>query len=81
MTPSEREQVVELIRVAADTDEHGLLNGFLGVEADYPEACREAAWSALCAVRDSSLDMVHGEETWRWRLLEAAQRVEEGSWP
>jgi hypothetical protein len=72
MTKREREQVVELLRVAADTRGIG----------DARQALR-LPW--LGRIHSLSLNAISGagkpRRGWRWLCLEAAARVEEGSWP
>lgn len=77
MTDEKREQVVELLRVAADLGEQnrGLLltaANVLGhdLEGSMVDTARRA-WNAVWRTGMSDEDA----------LLEAAQRVEEGTWP
>jgi hypothetical protein len=85
MTKREREQVVELLRCAADIiarggwDEGGVLS-LAATAADSPffkfaYDAERRVWSdmLLCGVPEGALRLRS--------LLEAAARVEEGSWP
>lgn len=83
MTRRQREQVVELLRCAADFDGKfdyvGLVaGGFLLDYVDFINPCKptyaiadDVVWSILF---DEPVDYQH-------RLLEAALRVEQGEWP
>lgn len=75
MTRREREQVVELLRCAADLyyterDEHQPTR----TAAREDEELRTLAWEAIYATTVP-------EPSFHLKLLEAAARVEEGSWP
>lgn len=77
MTKRERAQVVELLRCAAD-------GGTLSPWPPIPNTIEWLAWEAKRAINaDESLtyNQRWGGRTYQWRLLEAAQRVEEGTWP
>src|SRR5262249_29802188 len=79
MRPEERDQVVELLRCAADLgiQDRGLLvaaTTVLDIAWDGPEVeYARRAWRDAYASNEDASD---GES-----LLEAAARVEEGSWP
>ena len=86
LTQDERDRVVELLRCAASTHPsgHGVVGmfdaeGFVGLDAPARHDVRlwEVAWAALDACRVDGDD----DDKYRYELLEAAQRVEEGSWP
>ena len=85
MTKRERAQVVELLRCAADhspdphvtapTDQHGFrFNGLLNV---WPSDDNELALIAQAAV----MAAYEQPGSWHRSLLEAALRLEEGSYP
>ena len=84
MTKRQRAQVVELLRCAADLtpdDPCDMLadaTGYLDAVGEYTQAI---AYDAVNDVSPYGLthDTTHDEE--RANLLEAAARVEEGSWP
>ena len=88
MNRRERAAVVELLRCAADARADGIgLNGMFDA-ATALEATRVAqtfAWDALLTVTRnfSAPRNVVGlvDEPYRAEMLEAAARVEEGSWP
>ena len=85
MTKKQRAQVVELLRCAADCGVHGSFFGLVGMvdAAEHLEADKtidDLAWK----VRDMiPHNLLYGpdSEHYRHALLEAAARVEEGSWP
>lgn len=87
MTPIERELVVELLRCAADNDPayepddpYGeMLVGLLDA-ADWLDAHPDAS-DLADKVYEEVADEYGDRHDWRTSLLEAAQRVEEGSWP
>lgn len=87
MTKKQRAQVVELLRCAADSRVDGVgLNGMWdGANLVCPtETVERIAWDAVMSLQRSSRPrQVVGvvDEHYRHELLEAAQRVEEGSWP
>ena len=88
MTKRQRAQVVELLRCAADTRVDGIgLNGMFDGErwASDSKLTTEIAWDAVLSVQEgfNGVRRVIGviDERYRYELLEAAQRVEEGSWP
>lgn len=76
MTAEEREQVVELLRCAADVDSigdaHDHIYGRGGAGTYYD------VWSHAVFLRKSAK---RPGMDYRTACLEAAQRVEEGSWP
>jgi hypothetical protein len=83
VTKREREQVVELLRCAADIDE---LFDSIGIVCagwwlgyvDFISHCErpyELAQEAVSSV------LSNGQMEYSERLLEAAARVEEGTWP
>lgn len=92
MTNEQREQVVELLRCAADETPDGLrLNGMFDAASGLGVIPKIDAlsWSALLDVRVSAL-LSRGsafpveagvDEGYRLQLLEAAQRVEDREWP
>ena len=96
MTKKQRAQVVELLRCAADNRpvEHGL-NGLFGASDGLctETALHNEAWEALFDVpeiltsaeilarHNSPSELIRIDEAYRHRLLEAAQRVEEGWTP
>lgn len=76
MTKRHRAQVVELLRCAADAGMDGETPvGLLSAGDEFSVEVNDLAWDAYYSVRT--------EEPGRFRLelLEAAARVEEGSWP
>ena len=88
MTKKQREQVVELLRCAADVRWTGVgLNGLFGTSDDLgiETALHNDAWESLFNVRqvqcEFGCDRSVVDEAYRRRLLEAAQRVEEGWTP
>lgn len=87
MTRREREQVVELLRCAADDNaERGGLNGMFDSASDLGVGSRlhTEAWNALMDVQPVAEEpraLRPVDERYRRELLEAAARVEEGSWP
>lgn len=88
MTKKQRAQVVELLRCAADGRPAGIgLNGLFGASDDLgiETALHNDAWEALFDVRqvqgEFGCDRSVVDEAYRRRLLEAAQRVEEGWTP
>lgn len=87
MTKKEREQVVELLRCAADEDPNGGPTGIMDTEDSFDFSTGAVAFDAYRSlviatgfIAPSSAVTGDGE-TFRWHLLEAAQCVEEGSWP
>lgn len=88
MTKRQRAQVVELLRCAADRWQFDgrYINALLCDTSDRIESASGVAWHAISVrnsilpyeLRDAKGDLVDFEHV---RLLEAAQRVEEGSWP
>lgn len=73
MTSRQRAAVVELLRCAADQGPSGWgLTGVYGAADD--DATLEIVWRVL-----NGLELPYGE--YRFALLEAAARVEEGRWP
>lgn len=90
MTKQQREQVVELLRCAADNEpDDSRLVGMFDAEWHLETKNGEygAAWRALEQVRWAPSDKLMRvtvspiDERYRYRLLEAAQRVEDGEWP
>lgn len=87
MTKRERAQVVELLRCAADQRADGIgLNGMFdgAVSLRAADQTIALAWNVLISVqRGHLIRTVVGivDEWYRAELLEAAARVEEGSWP
>lgn len=87
MTKRQRSQVVELLRCAADERADGIgLNGMWDAERELGIAkpTADRAWDALHSTPPSTLHRVvvgRVDEDYRADLLEAAARVEEGSWP
>ena len=85
MTKRQRAQVVELLRCAADSAPGIGLNGMFAAKnyVSIGGVVFALAWKALLAVspdwRRGGLSPV--DEGYRRGLLEAAARVEEGSWP
>ena len=86
MTKRQRAQVVELLRCAADEHRSGIgLNGMFGPDAELKT--QKAAWCAIDAVHKAGHRDVpvpsdaRADENYRHVLLEAAARVEEGSYP
>lgn len=97
MTREEREQVVELLRCAADVDPHAendmdtlgpvLAGWYLGHRSDStfaPDRVSDlaaVAWQSVA--QDLGIKWPHrvSADAYRLELLEAAARVEEGSWP
>jgi hypothetical protein len=90
LTRKQREQVVELLRCAADERSDGVgINGmwdgskWLGVLVG--SRLSNAAWDALdsitCGHDYDYICVGRVDERYRHRLLEAAALVEEGSWP
>lgn len=73
MTKRERAQVVELLRCAADNED-----SLRDIEADC-DCPRRLTMEALRAWDVAYRDVNPGE--YRRSCLEAAQRVEEGTWP
>jgi hypothetical protein len=87
MTKRQRAQVVELLRCAADVcaidSGHGLysvahLLGFDTWDSAFAKGNNALAyvWDQAC----QALNHVHADGYWH-ECLEAAQRVEEGTWP
>lgn len=85
MTKRQRAQVVKLLRCAADNRMAGDpgLNGMFGDGIEQHGEIHDAAWSALTSSRGryESLGDDGTDENYRHELLEAAQRVEEETWP
>jgi hypothetical protein len=87
MTRRERAQVVELLRCAADCRPDNVgLNGMFDTACwlDLEGHWQDKAWQAINAVpTHSTVFQVVGtvDEEYRRVLLEAAARVEEGTWP
>lgn len=91
MTKKQRAQVVELLRCAADDDVNGTAAGLVGMFGAVYEtlsSCRVEwlAWKILDAVPIPAKAYERPmagcrDEVYRARLLEAAQRVEEGWTP
>ena len=88
MTKREREQVVELLRCAADCccDRPGdktITSPYYEALAAVGSANHHLAWLARCAVMTERFGyaMECGVEEYGDALLEAAARVEEGSYP
>jgi len=84
VTNRQREQVVELLRCAADYDHW--TGGIAGITqaVSYLEAARDVArlaWRCRGVVEFLTREKRYGIEAYREQLLEAAARVEEGSWP
>ena len=88
LTDEEREQVVELLRCAADNCRRSALPFSSAVSTIVPTSrIEERAYRALRSVYNEALaDGTHripgtDQVSVFTTLLEAAQRVEEGSWP
>lgn len=86
MTKREREQVVEMLRCAADERPDFGLNGMFDACGRYSDKTINSAWAALlsvarCEARDFVATVLPIDEGYRVQLLEAASRVEERSWP
>lgn len=77
MKEREREQVVEWLRCGADVlslSKAGVAPRFATLEWE--------AWEAKRAIQSEFPNKPFSDDDdYRWLLLEAAQRVEEGSWP
>ena len=87
LTRKERDAVVELLRCAADERPDGIgLNGMFDT-ANWLGAgggLQDLAWDAINGlpfVPERCVVVGAIDETYRAVLLEAAQRVDEGSWP
>ena len=86
MTKKQREQVVELLRCAADDDGYesilGLSDARRHLDHQWGSDIERIAWMARVAAFDAEDQFADIEdEEYRYRLLEAAQRVEEGWTP
>ncbi len=87
MTRKQRAQVVELLRCAADGKRHGIgltEAGYAIGECDGIEPCTPIySWACDAYMEINRIPSEWYWVNWRRRygLLEAAQRVEEGSWP
>ncbi len=81
MTRKQREQVVELLRCGADLRSITAAGYALG-HCDGINPCTSVFVLAVKAYTDMP-DVIHagGYHAWPHSCLEAAQRVEEGSWP
>jgi hypothetical protein len=78
MTKREREQVVELLRCAADrNDPLDAICGF-AITGARMDAKRQTLDDACCALVQT---VGESGDDWQRDCLEAAARVEEGSWP
>ena len=93
MTKSQRDQIVEILRCAADlssaprpdsTSPYYEALAAIGSGTHYEPSSHYLAWSARCELmremKGSILEDFTNEE-YRDALLEAAARVEEKSWP
>ena len=82
MTKKERAQVVELLRCAADGTDWTYDVVTTGREQGYSSAVVQTACAARWAVSDERRGAWDGSSKYnREDRLEAAQRVEEGSYP
>lgn len=84
MTKRERDAVVELLRCAADQHPGGIgLNGMstAAVHVGASKRIDKAAWSIRNRISEANVQCGENEGAYRAVLLEAAQRVEEGTWP
>jgi hypothetical protein len=86
MTEREREQVVELLRCAADGSPDVGLNGMFGACGRFSAKTTDRGWDALLSVvenddRDFLAVVLPIDERYREQLLEAALRVEQGELP
>lgn len=80
MTKKQREQVVELLRCAADLDSLGRAHQYIRGNPVTVRGAGFKTWSIAVDARTSA----HVENmtlTYAESCLEAAARVEEGSWP
>lgn len=84
LTKKQREQIVALLRCAADVERTSGDDGILtaadafGCKVWPISLIERAAWQA----RNDAMDAISDAQDWHADvLLEAAMRVEEGSWP
>lgn len=86
LTKKQREQVVELLRCAADWPrDQEQVNGIAltvgSLDLEGQDDVVNAAFRARGSVKTAMDDFELSEADYRDKLLEAAMRVEEGSWP